>query len=161
MQHFVILNQEQSIDNIANVDPADYPSFLAANWEVYIGNDPVWYKNPRCPVESQLSSDYQDIFSDSTLNRMVPAFGFKVECNMSGTFTFFVARSLPSDSVTICDAAVLGTTYVRDEPLVENIEVQAKSSTTLTVPHVHASDIIGNVLAIDLRLSEDSEFTSV
>ena len=29
------------------------------------------------------------------------------------------------------------------------------------MPHVHAADTIGNVLAIDLRLSDDSEFTSV
>ena len=29
------------------------------------------------------------------------------------------------------------------------------------MPHVYAADTIGNVLAIDLRLSDDSEFTSV
>lgn len=42
---------------------------------------------------------------------------------MLGTHTFFVATTLPTVSVTICDAAVLGTAYVRVVPLTETIEV--------------------------------------
>ena len=80
---------------------------------------------------------------------------------MLGEYTFFVAYSLPTESVTICDAAVLGTNYIRDELIAEIVEVEAESSTTLNVPHVQAADTIGNTLAIDLRLSADSKFTAV
>ena len=31
----------------------------------------------------------------------------------------------------------------------------------MSVPHVHAADTIGNVLAINLRLGADSDFTSI
>ena len=92
---------------------------------------------------------------------MVPAFGFTVECNMLGYYTFFVSRNPPTESVTLCNTAVIGTSYIRDVALPENVEVQAGSSVTLSVTHVHAADIIGNVLAIDLRLGTDTEFTSV
>ena len=80
---------------------------------------------------------------------------------MPGKFTFFVAHTIPSETITLCNVAVLGTTYNRDEPLATSIEVQVGSSATLSVPHVHADDTIGNVLAIDLRLGQDSDLTSV
>ena len=98
-------------------DPTDYPKYLAANWEVYIGNSPVWHENQKCPDGPWLKSDYKDVFSDSThptLGKMVPAFGFRKVCNMLGTFTHYVAHTIPTESVTLCDTAVLGTYYIRD-----------------------------------------------
>ena len=80
---------------------------------------------------------------------------------MLGTYTFYVAYTLPSETISLCNTAVMGTTYVRNEPLAESIEVQEGTSVTLSVSHVYARDTIGNVLAIDLRLGTDSEFTSV
>ena len=80
---------------------------------------------------------------------------------MLGKYTHYIARSLPTISVTLCDTAVLGTKYIRDEPLAEIFEVEAGSSATLTVPHVHAADTIGNILAIDLRQSADFELSFV
>ena len=80
---------------------------------------------------------------------------------MLGIYTFFVAYAPPSESVTLCDTAVVGTAYIRDEPLPETIEIISGNSITLIVPHVYPMDTIGNVLDIDFRLSVDSEFTSV
>ena len=80
---------------------------------------------------------------------------------MLGIFTHVMAYHVPAVSVTVCNLAVLGTEYIRDEPLEEFIEIEAGSSTTLTVPHVHAADTIGNVLAINLRQSIDSELSFV
>ena len=80
---------------------------------------------------------------------------------MLGTFTHVIAFHVPTVSVTLCDLAVIGTKYIRDEALPDSIEVQADSSVVLIVPHVYAADTIGNVLDIDLRLGDDSEFTSV
>ena len=80
---------------------------------------------------------------------------------MLGTFTHAIAYHVPIESVTVCDVAVLGTKYIRDEPLEEIVEIEAGSSTTLTVPHVHAADTVGNVLVIDPRQSADFELSFV
>ena len=78
-------------------------------------------------------------------------------CNMSGQFTFYVATVVPTDEISICAVAVFGTRYIRDEPLQSTIEIQANSSFVLSVPHVRAEDVIGNMLAIDLRQKAGSE----
>ena len=144
-------------------DPTDYPKYLATEWEVRIGNSPIWHENPVCPGDPELKSTFDDVFSDSSIvgNIWVPAFGFRKQCNMSGMYTFYVARTIPTESVTLCDTAVIGTAFIRDEPLADTIEVQAGETATLSVPHVRAQDTIGNVIAIDLRLGDDSELTSV
>ena len=80
---------------------------------------------------------------------------------MLGTFTHVMAYHVPTETVTLCDLAVIGTKYIRDKAIPGSIEVQAGSSVVLIVSHVHAADTIGNVLDIDLRLGDDSEFTSV
>ena len=80
---------------------------------------------------------------------------------MLGTFTHVIANYVPTVSVTLCDLAVIGTRYIRDEALPARIEIQAGSSTYLSASHVYAADTIGNVLDIDLRLSADSEYTAI
>ena len=78
---------------------------------------------------------------------------------MSGTHTFFVARTVPTETVSICNAAVIGTAFVRDEPLVDFIDIEAGSTASLSVSHVQAADTIGNILAINLRVAPGSELT--
>ena len=159
----IVLVLDQLTGNLGADNPLDYPKFLAAQWEIRIGNSPIWHENPICPGELELKSTYNDVFSDSSHvgNIMVPSYGFRKKCNMLGTFTHFIAYSIPTESVTVCDVAVLGTKYIRDEPLEEIVEIEAVRYTTLTVPHVHAADTIGNVLAIDLRQSADFELSFV
>ena len=80
---------------------------------------------------------------------------------MTGMYTFYVAYAVPSVSVTLCNTAVIGTPFIRDEPLAESIEVYLGSSVTLSVPHVYAADAIFDIEDIDLRVAADSEFASV
>ena len=120
----------------------------------------MWSENPVCPGGPFLRSDYEDVFSEWAYD-YVSAYGFTVWCNMLGEYTFAVANYVPSVSVSVCDLAVMGTAYIRDEPLTDTAEVTIGSTTSLTVPHVYAEDTIGNTLAIDLRLSATSELTSV
>lgn len=91
----------------------------------------------------------------------MPSFGLMTECNLSGEYTFYVAHTLPTETVTVCGTSITGTTYIRDEPIVDFFEVHQDESVTLHVPHVHPTDLIGNNLGIDLRLGSDSEITSV
>ena len=64
-------------------------------WEVYIGNDPLWSNNPKCAGGPHLSSTYEDYW-DELADKLVPAYGFEVFCNMPGQYTFFVATGLPT-----------------------------------------------------------------
>ena len=57
---------------------------------------------------------------------------------MLGTFTHVMAYQVPTVSVTLCDLAVIGTKYIRDEALPASIEVQAGSPVVLIVSHVYA-----------------------
>ena len=139
-----------------------HAEYTAAEWEVRIGDSPVWDENPICPGGPFLRSDYEDYYSDSSLaRRMRSAHGFTVWCNMLGEYTFAVARHVPSRRVGVCNLAVLGTAYIRDEPLPDTVELSVGDTFELTVPHVYAEDTIGNTIAIDLRLSATSEFTDV
>ena len=68
---------------------------------------------------------------------------------------------MPSIDISICAVAVFGTRYIRDEPLKNTIEIQTNSSSILSVLHVHAEDVIGNYLAIDLRQKAGLELSFV
>ena len=121
LQHAVNLVQDLLGRGLRATTSEDWEKYLAAEWEIYIGNSPIWHENPRCPVASKLDSSYLDYLSTADGIDYVPSHGFTEYCNMSGQFTFFVARSLPSESVTLCNIGVIGTTYDRDEPLDESI----------------------------------------
>ena len=61
---------------------------------------------------------------------------------MSGRYTFFVATSLPTDAISICTIAVIGTRYIRVESLTDTIEIQDGEQKVLSVPHVFPEDVI-------------------
>ena len=68
---------------------------------------------------------------------------------------------MPSIDISICAVAVFGTRYIRDDPLKSTIEIPANSSSVLSVLHVHAEDVIGNHLDIDLRQKAGLELSFV
>ena len=87
--------------------------YLMRSIEIYIGNEPNWYDNPKCDGGPYLSDNFEDYF-DPLLNKMVPSYGFEAFCNMPGRYTFFVASGVPSFNVFICSLGVMGTRYLRD-----------------------------------------------
>ena len=75
-QNIIGLVQDQLTGNHETEDPLDYPKYLAADWEVRIGNSENPYENPVCG-ERESRIDYQDVYSDSpNVLRMVPSYGF-------------------------------------------------------------------------------------
>ena len=82
----------------------------------------MYSNNPKCGGGPFLSSSYDDYF-DEKYNSLAPASGLEVECNLPGQYTFFVATKVPSVSVTVCSVAVMGTRYVRDDPVPELIQI--------------------------------------
>ena len=72
---------------------------------------------------------------------------------MLGQYTFVVASKVPTERVSLCSLAVMGTAYVRDFPLEDTIEADVDTTQVIKLPHVKAELKIGNSLAISLRLS--------
>ena len=85
--------------------------------EVYVGDYEDYTKNTRCPDGPYLKSTYDDVW-DAYANKFVPKYGIEAWCNMRGQYVHFVASGVPSESVTICSVGIMGTRYVRDQPLV-------------------------------------------
>ena len=108
----------------------------------------MWSDNPKCPGGPYLKATYDD-YLDEYPNKLVPAFGFEAWCNMSGQFTFFVATGVPSVEVSICSVGVFGTRYVRASDPPSSITLN--SCPTFSVDHVHADDVISDILAINLK----------
>jgi hypothetical protein len=72
-------------------------------WRVYVGNDPIWSKNPECPGGPFLRSDFKDYIDESDTvdttihpDKLVPGYGFETWCNLPGKYTFYRATGLPS-----------------------------------------------------------------
>jgi len=80
---------------------------------------------------------------------------------MEGRYTFFVASTLPTSSVTLCAIAVMGTRYLRVQSVVESLEMETGVFSYLTVPHIYSEEEIGNQLAVDLRQQGGAELEFV
>ena len=46
------------------VAPGDLDYYYAASWDVYIGNSPVYWENPKCPGGPFLKDTYDDYFDE-------------------------------------------------------------------------------------------------
>ena len=86
---------------------------------------------------------------------------------MPGRYTTVVADYGPiindffDISPSICDFAVLGTRYIRDEPAPIEFELFAGESSTLTIAHIYSELPIGNTLDIKMRQSAGQELAFV
>ena len=119
------------VNNIGAETAIDLNKFYAHTFEVYIGNDPLWSNNPKCPGGPHLKRTFDD-YHDNWAYRehgknTSPAFGFEVWCNMAGRYTFFVATGVPSVKISICSIAVFGTRYIRAQTLTTYFVIQAGS----------------------------------
>ena len=101
-----------------------------SEWEIYIGNSPVYFENPKCPGGSRLKSTFDEYYDEFAAN-VSPAFGFEKWCNMSGQYTFFEATGVPSVEASICSLGVFGENYIRDVALEKSILIAAGSLKTL------------------------------
>ena len=74
----------------------------------------MYSNNPLCPGGPSLKTTYDD-YTDEAPNpdKIVPAFGFKKFCNMSGRYTFFVSTKVPKKELSLCSIGVFGPAYSR------------------------------------------------
>ena len=78
-------------------------------------------------------TSYEDYYDEYSGGIFVPNWGLEEWCNMPGRYTFFVAAGVPTSDVSICAVAVMGTRYLRVEPVVDSIEVKFGDQSILTV----------------------------
>ena len=60
IQNLVLLVQDQLDGWISQGTSSYFSQHYASQWEVYIGDSPVYSKNPKCPSGPHLSSNYDD-----------------------------------------------------------------------------------------------------
>ena len=63
--------------------------------------------------------------------------------------------------MTVCNAGILGTKYIRDEPIVEKIVIEQDDSITLRISKIYSAIPIGNILDIAVRQPEVSKLAFV
>ena len=53
--------------------------------------------------------------------------------------------------MSLCSVGIMGTEYVRAEPLATEITLELGSTATLNIPHITSALTIGNTLQINMR----------
>ena len=62
MQNGLHLLQDRLTMNLGLETIDELSKNYAHSWDVYIGNDPIWSNNPKCPGGPHLKSTYDDYF---------------------------------------------------------------------------------------------------
>ena len=103
----------------------DDPRYYFQNFELHIGDDPDWTKNPKCPGGPFMTTDAgsNGWVSEPSFAVNVPVwvYGIEIWCNMPGRYTHVIAdynghASVYSSFVApLCTLGIMGTRYVRDE----------------------------------------------
>ena len=112
--------------------------------EVYIGDEANYLYNQKCPGGPFMPS--------SELN-----YGAEIWCNKWGRYTTIKSnRNQERVHNFICNLAVLGTKYVRDNAPVKTASVAQIQTSTISIENIYPDPAIGNTLHIQMRQSEDS-----
>ena len=92
-------------------------------------------------------------------------YGHEAWCNLEGRYTHIVADlshlAGQGYSMELCSVGIMGTQYVRDEPLPETLEIASEGLTTLTIPNIYSSMPIGNQLNINMRQASGVELSFI
>ena len=81
-------------------------------------------------------------------------------CNLEGRYVHVVADLTDlayrhtNYQMSLCSYGIMGTKYVRDEPVASVIEIYEGETSILTIPHIKSSYEIGTQLSINLRQPE-------
>ena len=87
-------------------------------------------------------------------------YGKEVWCNLEGRYMHIIADlshlAGQGYSMELCSVGIMGTQYVRDEPLPVTLEI-SEEFTTLAIPNIYSALPIGNQLDINLRQASGNE----
>ena len=94
-------------------------------------------------------------------------YGKQVPCNLEGQYVHVVAdltglaQTHTTYQMSLCSYGIMGTKYVRDEPVASVIEIQEGETSILTIPHIKSYYEIGTLLSINLRQPEGNQLEFV
>ena len=132
------------------------------NFEIYIGNDPNYLLNPRCPGGPFMRTDdpasYTELEADGRGERPAGSYwneGKEVWCNLEGQYMAIVANfsevAGTGYETGICSLGVMGTKYVRDSPLTRGFSIRPGDFELIIVNPIRSLHYIGNELDIKIR----------
>ena len=109
---------------------------------------------------------YGDLINSWSLNgsNTVWNYGKEVPCNLEGQYVHLVAyldHLSTSYEVGVCSYGIMGTKYVRAEPLPTSVEVSQGETTSVLIPHIYSEIEIGTEMAIDLRCANGTQLAFV
>lgn len=116
------------------------------NFSLFIGDSQDWRENTMCPgspfMKYEAGSDgwYYDERTQFHTPGYVWAYGKEAWCNTSGQYVHFVAdlKHLAKPyTMSICSVGVMGASYVRSEPLPEQVELMQDEILTVGVPYIY------------------------
>ena len=91
-------------------------------------------------------------------------YGFEAWCNLEGQYLSIVSdlNHLTSPyQMSLCSVGVMGTSYIRDEPLPEKLVIVQGETKLLDVPHIFSEYPIGTTHRINLRQQTSLELPFV
>ena len=153
-------------------DSKDKTKYHLQNVVWHVGDSPNYLENPQCPGGSQMNKDDattyyfsqqvnedvdNDIFDQGP--GKVHKNGNEIECNLTGKYVTMVSDMSEEAGngyiFSICSVGIFGSSYYRDEPLTDIIEVfEGGFPTTFAVPNVQPSPDPGDIIDINLRLTD-------
>ena len=83
-------------------------------------------------------------------------------CNLEGQYLSIISdlndvmAEYGQYEMSLCSVGIMGTSYVRDEPLLEEIELTQGDTMIIDVPHIYGEYTIGTEQSINLRQSSTS-----
>ena len=113
---------------------------------LYIGNDPIATKNQLCPGSPFMTIDADSdgwYYDESTYGRSAGnawTYGVEAWCNMEGRYLHIVAdlsHLTPPYTMSLCSLGIMGSRYVRDEPVPETLELVQGEIQTVSVSHIY------------------------
>ena len=114
----------------------EYPySNYLQNIEIFVGNNSDWRENQSCgtyladPSNTSNNPDYTSMYDGGLLW----SFGIEAWCNLEGRYVHFIGdySSYDDSIVTVCHLAVMGTKYVRDIAVVEEVTLYPGDTATV------------------------------
>ena len=144
------------------------------NFSLYIGDSTDWNENEKCPgwpymTTADSDSWYNDerTCDDSGCSRHpgnVWTYGTEVWCNIAGQYVHIVAdlrHLLGTYTMSLCSIGIMGTSFTRNEPLPDFIELFQKESMEIAVPHIFDEFTSIREQVVQLKQASSSELPFV
>ena len=129
--HAILLLQDFLSGAVNSATPNEE---LFQNYEIFIGDNADFTKNTRCAGGPFMHIDDIENSWWTKNGSLVWNFGKESWCNLEGRYIHIVAylsAYSTNASMSLCNLGILGSKYVRKEPLESSFDIEAGKSITI------------------------------